>query len=360
MTRRRFVTFASSWLAVPQVLLPALAGRRMGLVIHSFGHRWRTKTASIQHPAFCDVLDVMDYARGYGIGSLQIGVGDWTLDVAHQARASCESYDMRLEGITSLPRGEGDLERFSRDLKTGLEAGIRLFRVAAGGRRYETFASREAFLAWKDAVRLSLKLARPGVERLGVRLAVENHKDFEAAELLELLAEAASPSFGVCLDLGNSLALLEEPMEVVRQLAVRTLTVHLKDIAVRPVADGFEMSEVPLGLGILDLPAMIQMLAEKAPEAGLHLEMITRDPLHIPCLREEYWATFPQKPGLDLVRTLKKVRERASQDLPKIRGLPPEAILALEEKNVLESLSAGAASLGFSQMNLKALNHDEK
>ena len=122
MTRRHLLTSAAALLAVRGDVGGALAGRRLGMVIHSFSSRWRSRHSSIKHPAFRDVLDVMDYLRGLGTGSLQIGVDGWTLDLAHKARASCESYDMRLEGIVQLPQGAGDVERFTRDLRLGQEA----------------------------------------------------------------------------------------------------------------------------------------------------------------------------------------------------------------------------------------------
>ena len=346
-------------LALPEALRSALAGRRLGMVIHSYSHRWRSKHSSVKYRPFLDVLDVMDYLRDLGTGSLQIGVDGWTLNRAHEARASSESYDMRLEGIVRLPQGPADMDRFTRDLRLGKEAGISIFRVAAGGRRYETFTDRAGFETWLASTRRTLELAEPVAKKLDVRLAVENHKDFEVPELLALLEFLSSRHVGVCLDTGNSLALLEDPMEVVRLLAPHTLTVHFKDIAVCPVEDGFEMAEVPLGKGMLDLPAIIETITRESPKAVFHLEMMTRDPLRIPCLREGYWASFPDKPGLQLMRTLQLVKTRASASLPKISERSPEAVAAREEQNVLDCLAHAADSLGFSQLVLKAGKGDE-
>lgn len=348
-------------LAVPEALRSALAGRRLGMVIHSYSHRWRSRHSSVKFRPFLDVLDVMDYLRDLGTGSLQIGVDGWSLDRAHEARATCESYDMRLEGIVRLPQPQNpaDLERFTRELRLGKEAGISIVRVAAGGRRYETFTDRAGFEAWLTSARRSVELAEPVARKLDMRLAIENHKDFEVHELLALLESLASPHVGVCLDTGNSLALLEDPMEVVRLLAPHTLTVHFKDIAVCPVEDGFAMAEVPLGKGIFDLPGMIATIVSEAPKAVFHLEMMTRDPLRIPCLREDYWASFPGKPGLQLMRTLQLVKTRSAASLPKISDLPAEAVAAREEQNVLDCLAHAANSLGFSQLVLKAGKDDE-
>ncbi|MES2594729.1 MAG: TIM barrel protein [Verrucomicrobiota bacterium] len=360
MTRRHLLTSATALLAVPAGLRAALAGRRLGMVIHSFAHRWRSKHSSVKFRPFLDVLDVMDYLRDFGSSSLQIGVEGLTLDLAHEARATSESYDMRLEGIVNLPRSENDVDRFSRDLRMGKEAGMSIFRVAAGGRRYETFSSRSAFEIWLASARKSLELAEPAARRQDVRLALENHKDFELHEQLATLRAISSSHLGVCLDTGNSLALLEDPMEVVRQFAPYTLTLHFKDIAVSPAEDGFHMAEVPLGKGMLNLPEIISIISQKSPSACFHLEMITRDPLHIPCLTEGYWASFPEKPGLHLSRTLHLVKTRAAASLPKLADLPPEAIAAREEQNIMDCLGHASSALGFSQLINKATKDGEK
>jgi hypothetical protein len=88
--------------------------------------------------------------------------------------------------------------------------------------------------------------------------------------------------------------------------------------------------------------------------------MITRDPLHIPCLKEGYWASFPEKPGLQLTRTLQLVKTRATASLPRITGLSAEAVAAREEQNVLDCLAAASTSLGFSQIVIKVAKGDAK
>ncbi len=330
------------------------------MVIHSFSNRWRGRYSSVKFPPFRDVLDAMDYLRGVGGHSLQLGVDGWDMSLAGRARATSESYDMRLEGIVRLPQGPGDAERFTRELRLGKEAGISLFRVAAGGRRYENFTSRADFETWKQVAQRSLEFAEPLATKAGVKLAVENHKDFETDELVELMQKVASPQIGVCLDTGNNLALLEDPLTVVQKLAPYTLTVHLKDIAVRPVDEGFHMAEVPLGMGMLALEEMIPVITAAAPRADFHLEMITRDALLIPCLRDDYWATFPQKSGLDLARALLLIKtQAAAAPLAKISELPMEAKLAQEEKNVLTSVLVAGERLGFSQLRMKAVLDDD-
>ena len=153
-----------------------------------------------------------------------------------------------------------------------------------------------------------LKLAAAVVARHDMLLAVENHKDWRADELIALLKKAGSDHLGVCLDVGNSISLLEDPMEVVETLAPRAFTTHFKDMAVEEYRDGFLLSEVPLGPGIIDLPRVVQTLRKARPEIRFNIEMITRDPLKVPCLTDRYFATFAELPARHLARTLSMVR----------------------------------------------------
>lgn len=317
----------------------------MGLVIHSYWQRWRGKYSSVKFPPFQDALDVLDHIRDLAVGALQIGVDGWTSEFASKVRGSCEAYNIALEGSIRLPDNEGDTGRFERELRIGREAGATVFRSAIGGRRYELFHLRGEFDEWKARAVKSMQLAEPIARRLAVKIGVENHKDFEVWELVEALDKIRSPHLGACVDTGNSMALLEEPMAVVEALSPFAVTTHIKDMAVMPADNGFLLAEVPLGEGILDLPAMISRIKKAHPEVRLHLEMITRDPLVIPCLTEDYWATFPAKPGLDLARTLSLVKSRPAKQLPRITGLSTDAALALEEDLIKKSLAFAAEKL---------------
>jgi 3-oxoisoapionate decarboxylase len=177
------------------------------------------------------------------------------------------------------------------------------------------------------------------VEKCEVRMAVENHKDLLAPELLELIKKQDSPWIGVCLDTGNSIALLETPEQTLELLAPRTFTTHIKDMGVEEYADGFLLAEVPLGTGFLDLPKIVSTLRKVRPDIHLNLEMITRDPLKIPCLTAKYWATLDNIPGRRLAEMLALVRAKtAKKPLPRTSELAKETQIALEDENVRECL----------------------
>ena len=358
MTRRTFLTSAAAFAAA----LPssgALRGKKMGIVIHSYWKRWQGKYSNLKYPPFEHALDVLDHVRDLGAGSLQTLVGGWTSEFAGKVRATCESYGMKLEGSITLPKNENDVARFEQEVRIAKEAGATIFRSATGGRRYDLFSSLQDFKHWKDGAFKSMQLAEPVARRQHVKIGIENHKDFHAAELAEVLGRLSSPHMGACVDTGNSIALLEDPMTVVETLAPYAVTTHIKDMAVQETPTGFLLAEVPLGEGILDLPRMFALFEKYNPQIDYQLEMITRDPLDIPCLKPTYWATFPDKPGTELARTLTLVREHKASKLPKTTGLNLEEILELEEANIVNCLRQAADKYGFTP-TLKPKAHAKK
>ncbi|MEO8425634.1 MAG: hypothetical protein ABI651_00845 [Verrucomicrobiota bacterium] len=124
-------------------------------------------------------------------------------------------------------------------------------------------------------------------------------------------------------------------------------TSHLKDMAVQEYEDGFLLSEVPLGEGFLDLRKMIATLPRAKPGLPLNLEMITRNPLKVPCLTKKYWITFENLPANVLAGTLALVRENAPRKpLPQTTGLNDEQRLSLEDDNVRKSFTYAEEHLG--------------
>jgi len=215
-----------------------------------------------------------------------------------------------------------------------------------GGRRYETFRSAEAFKQFRDTSWKSLSLAEPILKRHGLRLAIENHKDLLVSELVELLRRLSSEFVGVCVDFGNSIALLEDAMEVVQSLAPFAFSTHIKDMAVAEYEDGFLLSEVPLGQGFLDLRQIISVLQKANPAIQFNLEMITRDPLKIPCLTNGYWVTMENMQASRLAQTLALVKKNAaSKPLPHTTGLSIGEQLKFEDANVRQSLAFARQNL---------------
>ena len=81
---------------------------------------------------------------------------------------------------------------------------------------------------------------RSGPREVGLRLAIENHGDLRAEDLLEVIERVGSPNLGVTLDNVNLIRVGDDMIEGTRMLASRTLLVQLKDHppTPRPARDG--------------------------------------------------------------------------------------------------------------------------
>ena len=91
---------------------------------------------------------------------------------------------------------------------------------------------------------------------------------------------------------------------------------------------------MPLGQGFLKLPRIIEVCRRANPKVWFNLEMITRNPLKVPCLTVKYWATFGKRPPRDLVTALERVRsDKSKKPLPSIAGKTPAEQVAFEEEN---------------------------
>jgi sugar phosphate isomerase/epimerase len=333
---------------IPVGAAPPPAGRtRLGLVAYSFAIRLAADRAAGK-PGLADPLAFVERCHEVGAGGAQFGLGIRDREYTARLRARVEECGMYLEGIATLPKDRADVERFTAEVRTAKDAGTAVLRTASlNGRRYETFATAEAFRRWEEQALRSLTLAEPVVAREDARLAVENHKDRRAGELAGLLKRLDSRHVGACVDTGNNIALLEDPLEVVEALAPWAFSTHLKDMAVAEYPDGFLLSEVPLGTGILDLGKTVSTLRRAHPEIRFNLEMITRDPLKVPCLTPPYWVTFADLPGRDLARTLALVRKHQTRHpLAQVSGMAREQQLDLEGRNVESSLAYAREHLG--------------
>jgi sugar phosphate isomerase/epimerase len=338
VTRRAFLAAATAALTVPSFGAETERSE-MGIAIASYAARWSLRLHSPKNPQWTSALDVLEQCHAIGAGGLQINIKNWTAGLSAKMRDRCEAMGLYLEGQVQLPKDDRDVDRFTHDLRAAQEAGIAILRTAAGNRRYEDFDSAEAFRRFEEDAWRSLTLAEPLLKRHDVKLAIENHKDWRVPDLLDILKRLASAHVGVTLDTGNSIALLEEPMHVVEALAPHALTIHIKDMAVQECDDGFLLSEVPLGEGFLDLPRIVATCRRHNPEVRFNLEMITRDPLRVPCMTENYWATLSDVGGRDLARAIGLVRRCASREpLPRTTGLKDDERIALEDEHIRRSL----------------------
>lgn len=313
----------------------------MGLTSDSFQSiRFATPQRIMSADRLMQLADEVGAAGAHG------GMTEITVDWARRTRQMKGDLDMYLEIQTFLPRP--DPAEFEHAVKVAKEAGASSLRVVCLlGRRYEMMKSRQD---WDDAVKQfyrQIDAAVPIVERHRMPLGIENHKDWRVEQQVTLLEHYRSEFLGVCLDTGNNLSILDDPMETIEKLAPWTFNVHFKDMAMEEYQDGFLLSEVRLGDGVIDLRRAVETLRRARPHVRFSLEMIVRDPLLVPCLTDEYWASLAEVNGRNVVRALARIRKSERRGaLPRITGLSEAERTALEYELVDRCIRYAASELG--------------
>ena len=132
----------------------------------------------------------------------------------------------------------------------------------------------------------------------GVILAMENHIDFTARELLQLIEDVGSANFGVNFDTGNALRLFEDPVEEAKLLAPYIHATHIKDLSPRrggSPRDWNFWESVPAGQGVVDIPGVMRVLQDQGYPGVLCVE--------VDCLRESWEEDDAVAMSLDYLRT---------------------------------------------------------
>ena len=339
---------APAWAPLSTELGAAQPRSRLGIASASFTQRIRAERRGGAEKPFSDPFHFLEYCHQLGAGGVEIAAESLHPDSRKRFRRRVESAGMYVEVAVPLPHDQSDLSSFRDSLRAAKGVGASVVRTTLLTRpRYVALDSTEELRRFAQQSRKSVTLAESALRRRRMKLAIENHRDMRIEELLSMLKQVSSEFVGVCIDPANSLALLESPAEAVEKLAPYAISVHLKDIAVKESADGFLLSEVALGEGFLDLRAIVEDLRQARSNIRFNLEVMTDDPVEIPCLAGRYWPTMGRVSGWRLASILNLVkRKQQAKPLPRVSDLSPQERIQLEDENVRRSLAHASAVLG--------------
>lgn len=153
--------------------------------------------------------------------------------------------------------------------------GAKVMRICCGSRRTRP----NQWLQHRVNLLPLLRHSVAAAEAHGIVLAIENHIDLLADELVEILETLNSPWLGVCLDTANNLRMLEDPLDVAAKLVRWTRATHIKDVAANTVTkhsnprDFAFWPSVPVGQGVIDMPSILAMLVRAGYQGLLALEL---------------------------------------------------------------------------------------
>jgi len=115
----------------------------------------------------------------------------------------------------------------------------------------------------------------------GVKIADENHIDFNSDEMVALIKAVDSPYFGINFDTGNFMRVLDDPIKGMQKLAKYTFSTHVKDLKPNrqaAVDDWYFFSTTPVGEGLVDNQKLAQLLHDAGYQGFLAVELDTLHP----------------------------------------------------------------------------------
>lgn len=108
-----------------------------------------------------------------------------------------------------------------------------------------------------------LDLCNQKVKKTGIKLAIHNHgpgdEKYPSAESAYKLIKDLDPGMGLCVDIGHTARIFEDPTEVTRKYMDRVHDIHIKDVDHADPSGG----SCEIGRGVIDIPGFLKMLIEE-------------------------------------------------------------------------------------------------
>lgn len=328
-----------------------------------------------------DAFELMDMAVEHGLVGVEFPPDDCLPDLspASLERARARAEENGLFVVADGGQVEGEMLRRLIPAAAGL--GASTLRVVMsgvlGGDRRPLSGQWNAHLArCRDILRETLPLA----EEHGVTIAVENHSDATSHDMRWLCEELDSAYIGITLDVGNVLAVCEEPFGYTERILPYLKHVHLKDYTIHPSDEGYRIARCSLGSGVVDYPGLLSLIdgyrgqrgpadqsgqadqpgsadqsgpADQSGQPGSDgqrgqikktIELGAIYARHVRMLMDDYWAEYPDRDIRDMLPFLRlywaHVRP-AGEDwrTPREKDESTEALKAYETREFEESVT---------------------
>ena len=260
-------------------------------------------------------IQLLDYAAGLKLDTIQLsGLEDYeSFEPAYLARVKdhAAKVGIAIDGgmgcicplSASWNAKQGDpKENILRGLRVAKAVGatsMRCFMGSGADRR-----GKQPLEALMESTIALFRSVRSEAVDLGVRIAIENHAgDMQAHEVRTIIEESGKDAVGSCLDTGNPLWVVEDPLVSLEVLAPYVVTSHVRDSVVYENARGASAQWTALGDGIIDFHKFMELYRELCPHASMQLEIITgRPPTVLPYLEPDFWKAFPKAKASEFAR----------------------------------------------------------
>ena len=295
-----------------------------------------------------DAFELMDMADEHGLSGVEYPPDDCLPDLSpaslERARARAEESGL----FVIADGGQVEAEMLRRLIPAAAGLGASTLRVVMsgvlGGDRRPLSGRWNAHLAGcRDILREALPLA----EEHGVTIAVENHSDATSHDMRWLCEELDSAHIGITLDVGNVLAVCEEPFGYTKRILPYLRHVHLKDYTIHPSDEGYRIARCSLGSGVVDYPGLLSLIDGYRDQPGGITKTIELGAIyarHVRMLMDDYWAEYPDRDIRDTLPFLRLYWSHVrpvGEDwrTPREKDESTEALKAYETREFEESVA---------------------
>ena len=139
--------------------------------------------------------------------------------------------------------------------------------------------------SWDNYIKRSIKFLKklePLARDNGIKIAIENHQDFDSNDFLKITDNfQKDDTIGINFDIGNALAVCEDPMTFCKKIIHKINNVHIKDYIINETKEGFLLSNCSIGKGSVDLEPILKLINKKRPNVAKMVEPGQLKPRHI-------------------------------------------------------------------------------
>jgi len=249
------------------------------LHLWGLGQNWGVQAEP--RPKEITLLELMDMAVDWGLDGLHITGCDLETkddERLEEVRKAADDHDLYLEYNFSRD------EEFDERLNDSIEDGIRIAdKLGADLAKLSLDIRRPRPLYGSDFhpkvmrqlcdVHDEVEEALPVMEETGVQLALENHTETFADEIIWLVEEIDHPLVGACVDTVNSMGVLEDPEYAIERMAPYAINNHFCDHRLDRDQFGVRFHGVALGDGDIDCEKVYKILRDESPTDRITFEV---------------------------------------------------------------------------------------
>ena len=254
--------------------------------MHGLGGRWMG--FSPPWPRQMDVFGLLHQATELGLDGVHLdaaAIGSMKDEHLQSIKRTADQDELYIEFNWGLPKAGAD-QRLQFDLKKGIELsnklGADIGKISLNLDRSRPIMASKHSPETMDQLKRIAKLISvelPLLESYQIKLAIENHTDCYASELIWLLDLIDHPLVGCCIDTVNPLMVGENPMDAITLLAPLSFTNHFRDSVIQQTRYGCRIVGCALGDGDIDLVGAYELLKAAPYTNRINIEIALDVPI---------------------------------------------------------------------------------